>query len=1108
MTVIERRTETPSTDANAPNNQTSQQTEVNKTLPLKAKSLDQKNILNTYRSVTYNFTLAALKRSAVNDPEQYRNSELELVILKSGGKGVTGFNNKVEGVERKVGEQVTTLGFESQTTDITGIDFSGKDLVEGFNKESPGRFDMFIENVEIETLMTYNEKSNVALGTKLTFDVIEPYSINGFIEAIHVAAVAAGYVSYTQASYILKMEFIGYPDTGDLPLPEQVQGSVRYFVIGFTGIEVDISEKGTRYKCKAIPWNEKGYGQPNVLVKPIKMTGVTVGEILDNFMFELTKQNKENLDATKVNSNLFDEYEVRFPIWDSEKGWIEGKKGERRNTIADSALVDLFRDNALFAMSEPGKQIINAYKADEAKDKQPTPSQNISVPASVKYVPNQTVVHFNEKMIINDAITAVIRDSRFTRNILENPNNIDPETGMIKYFMIRLEVKNKEGIQIDELSKKPPQLFSFIVTEYETHYTRIPGFGSNRIEEDKIRKITLRDYDYIYTGSNVDVMAFKLQFNTLFFEALPAAMGNKDTPAAKTGASNNNNPDVKIRGHSLDCLIDNPIGDPKTIQSSEAGSISRDNQPNAGQNLNSPYDILAKNMHEAIIDSKASMITGDLDILGDPLYLVTGGMGNYNPKPAENNVSDKGEALFLNRELLISINFRNPIDIRPAEEGGTMFFDPKRAPFSGVYRVLKVNSTFRDGEFKQRLNIMRLPGQLLDKPFKDCGAGSILKPVPAPVNTVVQDSTRGTSRNERLPNESVLSQIAAETSIQTDQLIPQPGGLAVTPPARNFGLVNRAGQLISNSVPIGKPLTPDLSSEIRLKSSGLGNLNLNQYSTPALIESSSAVLTKSSATKQTSKLFADTFTAKEISNARKKFNIGSGIGQGASISIASEENNLSTTVAENVISGTENSIKNFSDNVINAVSDLGNTVNKKLNSPDQTINSVGDKTKSLLGSSRDPDAVSANLEFDTAKVAGIGGNLISKSIGKFKALASSGGNNANLKQSLDAGFQIDFLPKDSLKNLPPPAPFVSAPGTPAIESISDIINPLSQEKNLNPVDKTVNAFKIDTARKQLQSISGVTPIPDLGAAKSVSSVFGSNQAYSPLNRLINNLTKK
>jgi hypothetical protein len=53
-------------------------------------TLKQGNVLNSYRSSTYNFTLSALENAQVNDPEIYRSSELKYVILKSGGKGYTG----------------------------------------------------------------------------------------------------------------------------------------------------------------------------------------------------------------------------------------------------------------------------------------------------------------------------------------------------------------------------------------------------------------------------------------------------------------------------------------------------------------------------------------------------------------------------------------------------------------------------------------------------------------------------------------------------------------------------------------------------------------------------------------------------------------------------------------------------------------------------------------------------------------------------------------------------------------------------------------------------------------------------------------------------------
>jgi hypothetical protein len=140
-------------------------------------SSGQQNVLNSYRSYTYKFTLAALSTNSVNDPTSYRNSTLDYVIIESGGKGTRGLS----------------------ASNLT-------DLIAGFNKLSPGRFDMFIENVEIENIMGFSEASNVSQSTSIKFDVIEPYSINGFMEALHVASKAAGYISYSQASFVLKME--------------------------------------------------------------------------------------------------------------------------------------------------------------------------------------------------------------------------------------------------------------------------------------------------------------------------------------------------------------------------------------------------------------------------------------------------------------------------------------------------------------------------------------------------------------------------------------------------------------------------------------------------------------------------------------------------------------------------------------------------------------------------------------------------------------------------------------------------------------------------------------------------------------------------------------
>ena len=197
----------------------------------------ESNIFNSYRSITYTFTLAALEKRHLDDPESYRKDDynLELIIMKSGGKGDALMERTVSTRDSDVNPALKPDASEksgtasdkkkSRSERRLAANNAGRntnDFFVGFNTHSPGRFDMFMENVEIESIMAPSEKTNSTTAMKIKFDVIEPYSINGFIEAIHTAAVAAGFPSYQNAAFLLKLEFWGYPDDEDFPDPIKI----------------------------------------------------------------------------------------------------------------------------------------------------------------------------------------------------------------------------------------------------------------------------------------------------------------------------------------------------------------------------------------------------------------------------------------------------------------------------------------------------------------------------------------------------------------------------------------------------------------------------------------------------------------------------------------------------------------------------------------------------------------------------------------------------------------------------------------------------------------------------------------------------------------------
>jgi hypothetical protein len=134
--------------------------------------IEESNVLNRYRNITYNFILAGLNKNYLKDPGKYQESELSLVIAKSGGKGYAGISTDVEPITNKVGETEEDIReggrlLGKKRTPVYETTKEHSAVVEGFNRQSAGRFDLFIENVEIESNMTASPDGGMSLPAKI-----------------------------------------------------------------------------------------------------------------------------------------------------------------------------------------------------------------------------------------------------------------------------------------------------------------------------------------------------------------------------------------------------------------------------------------------------------------------------------------------------------------------------------------------------------------------------------------------------------------------------------------------------------------------------------------------------------------------------------------------------------------------------------------------------------------------------------------------------------------------------------------------------------------------------------------------------------------------------
>ncbi len=736
----------------------------------------QRNILHKYRSFNYLFTLSACSPDALNNQEKIIQCSENFVIAKSSGKAINQLKSKSVGA--------------GNTIDDISREFETVNLVESFNSKSPGRFDLFLNNIEVDTLMSFNETTNFSMATKLRFEVIESLSINGFIEALQVSSQAAGNYTYVESPFILKVEFLGYPDTDEGPstVAKNVGAqATRYLIIQITKVEVELTETGTRYRCQAIAHNEMGFGDHNALKEPIQMIGTTVQEILTNLMQNITAANKsaaiaEAAGRDNEEAKLYDEYEIIFPTPNWNDGTFDYNKPWDK--IKNALLVEVSESPAVFAFPSPA-DVSSAYDPSSAGPNRgsinptvnPTAPTGPRVPGSTYvYNKNKISVTFPKGAKIHDIIAAVIRDSAFGRNLIKeyqtNSKNIIDNV-MIEWFHVAIETEQKH--KMSARYNRPIYKYKFVVLPYKMHYSRVPILQREmtKPEQEKLQRLYIsKKYEYIYTGKNVDVRRFNLTFNHLYFQAIPRMLGNVS-----------NKPIETEQASPTGAVVMSPVSGAPSQAQINSGNVSRSTPPRQGNQQSGrqqrqrqgrqsgsppnvsvphsarhsdprrasvtgpggnatipskdPYDALLKNMHQAILDN-TGMLRCELEILGDPYFLVTGGMGNYRPKIRNGIITENGEAPYQTNDVLVQLEFRNPEDIDP--QTGSVIFNSDRAPFGGCFRVTKVVNKFSDGLFTQNLNLIRIPGQSINST-----APENVGPTPRNNTRVSENSTNNSS---------------------------------------------------------------------------------------------------------------------------------------------------------------------------------------------------------------------------------------------------------------------------------------------------------------------------------------------------------------------------
>lgn len=569
-----------------------------------------------------------------------------------------------------------------------GIRGGGAPIIQEPNGPTVGST-AYIDNVRIQGTVGLDKQSGNSNALSISFKVVEPYSMGKFWETLQTAALGSGHKNYVDAPYMLKIEFKGHfsPDEPFQTIPQ----TTKYIHMKIRDVGMKVTNKGAEYDIEAYPWNEQGMSSSFAEIKTDaniscnKGGPYTVKDLLQTAEKSLkeiiNKKLKDDKDRKKTVAYAH-EIDIVFPTYpytDNDSGNLigESKLGLDQFNKADSPFA---KDGATYDSAT------GIYKRGDIQ----IDTKN----ADFKFAQGSTV---------QDIINQVILSSDYGRKALEEANQT--AEGKIVWWRIETHLHNisTEDPKTGQKAKK----VIFRVVPYEVDASIfLPANSQSKAASTPIS----REFNYIYTGKNHDILDFQIEYRVGFYRAFNADGGanseDKDLASASSSAA-----PPKEGGTPPEAEPNGSAG-PEAVRRDKTSSKTA---KYGGAGFDDAATTAARQFHD-LATQGYDMQNLDLTILGDPYFLGDSGCGNFTIPGGAAGMNAEGSMDWQSGEVCVRVAFRTPEDAN-TETGKYDFGNSEVVrEFSGIFKVLHVESQFNRGKFTQKLSLVKLPGQNSNPP--------------------------------------------------------------------------------------------------------------------------------------------------------------------------------------------------------------------------------------------------------------------------------------------------------------------------------------------------------------------------------------------------------
>lgn len=554
-----------------------------------------------------------------------------------------------------------------------------------------------IQEVNFTSTIGPNKVSKSSSLVSGNMTIAEPYGVTLIDSLVAASFNGETFDNYHMHPMMLQLDFVGYDDQGN-PMSNTAMALHRKrFPIVMLTMKINVTGSGSQYRIEFVPAGS----QPlqNEFEKTPEPFTIIAGTVEEFF-------NGPNGLAAQYLKH--------------QAGAIIGKRYE----YADSLKFDL--DPAIAE-----SKIV--YDKQVPLNLANTKGKGIKLDKTSFVIPQGTS--------LIDVITRVMSHSSYLINLqlgLEDsvggPLGPTDQTAIFNTFKTVTSVEYA-GVSLGGVVKKAvydnarsrlPMIMTYKIHQYPVWSGTSPNISQF---PDSI-PYTVKEYNYIYTGKNVDIVDFKIEFNNTYHSAI----NTYNTQFAASESTENTNVDIDKNPQVVSGLSPGKLAVyiPQlklvpTVTPMRYKHVIGDPNTTTGMNIKQrPAAQIAADTLKTIYGSTPSgsndMINVPLTIVGDPT-LIKQDDWLYAPSPTKsteyNAWESQSQAEFVAKyghlrmdagQLVVTLTFNTPLDIDTDWSNNGLVYpaaNTRTALFSGQYHIITIENRFRGGKFEQLLNLAR-----------------------------------------------------------------------------------------------------------------------------------------------------------------------------------------------------------------------------------------------------------------------------------------------------------------------------------------------------------------------------------------------------------------